>query len=117
MIPKIYRSELKLNRANSSDTAAPFLDLDPSISDGIISSKIYDKRNDFDFNIVNFAFLDGAYILFAPLVSTHVDDLKSQSNLLTAKLIKQGYLYHKLWKAVSKLYRRHSELVNKYKVH
>ena len=29
------------------------------ISNGFVSSKIYDKRNDFDFDIVNFPFLDG----------------------------------------------------------
>ena len=30
-----------------------------SISNGFVSSKIYDKRNDFDFDIVNFSFSDG----------------------------------------------------------
>ena len=29
------------------------------ISNGFVSSKIYDKRDDFDFDIVNFSFLDG----------------------------------------------------------
>ena len=32
---------------NSSDTEAPFLDLDLSIMNGIVSSKIYDKQDDF----------------------------------------------------------------------
>ena len=36
-----------------------FLDLHLSISNGIVSTKIYDKRDDFDFEIVNFLFLDG----------------------------------------------------------
>ena len=40
-------------------TEAPFLDLRLSISNGFVSSKIYDKRDDFDFDIVNFPFLDG----------------------------------------------------------
>ena len=48
-----------LNRANSSDTEAPFLDLNLCISNGTVSTKIYDKRDDFDFDIVNFPFLDG----------------------------------------------------------
>ena len=30
-----------------------------SITNGIVSSKIYDKRDDFNFEIVNFPFLDG----------------------------------------------------------
>ena len=36
-----------------------FLDLHLSISNDIISTKIYDKSDDFDFEIVNFPFLDG----------------------------------------------------------
>ena len=46
-------------RASSSDFSAPFLDLDLSINSGIISSKIYDKRDDFDFAIVNYPHLNG----------------------------------------------------------
>ena len=59
MVKQIYPSELQLNKANSSDTEALFLDLHLTISDGFVSSKIYDKRYDFDFDIVNFPFLDG----------------------------------------------------------
>ena len=59
-------------KANTSDTEAPFLDLHLSISNGFVSSKINDKRDDFDFDLVNFPFLDddvprstsyGVYIL------------------------------------------------------
>ena len=59
MIKQIYPLELQLNKANSSDTEGPFLDLHLSISDDFVSSKIYDKCDDFDFHIVNFQFLDG----------------------------------------------------------
>ena len=44
-------NQMQLNKANTSDTEAPFLDLHPSISNGFVSSKIYDKRDDFDFDI------------------------------------------------------------------
>ena len=54
MVNQMYPPELKLNKANTSDTEAPFLDLHLSISNGFVSSKIYDKRDDFD--IVNFPF-------------------------------------------------------------
>ena len=60
MVGQIYHTELQLNKANSSDTKAPFLDLNLSLANGIVSSKIYDKRDDFNFEIVNFPFLDGA---------------------------------------------------------
>ena len=43
MVGQIYPTELQLNKANSSDTEAPFLDLNLSITNGIVSSKIYDK--------------------------------------------------------------------------
>ena len=59
MVNQIYPFELQLNKANTSDTEAPFLDLYLSISNGFISSKIYDKCDDFDFDKVNFPFLDG----------------------------------------------------------
>ena len=51
MVNRIYPPEMQLNKANTADTEAPFLDLNLSIS-----SKIYDKRDDFDFDIVNFHF-------------------------------------------------------------
>ena len=60
MVNRIYPPELQLNKANTSDTKAPFLDLHLSIPNGFVSSKIYDKRDDFDFDIVNFPFLDGS---------------------------------------------------------
>ena len=50
MVEQIYPSEL--NETNSSNTEAPFLGLHLTISDGFVSSKIYDKSNDFDFDIV-----------------------------------------------------------------
>ena len=83
------------------------MDLYLSIVDGFVSYKIYDKRDDFDFEIVNFPFMDGdvlpaasygVYILqlirFAR-VSSHVPDFNTRNKLLTAKLLYQGYRYHK----------------------
>ena len=58
MANQIYPSELQLNKANSSCTEAPFLDLHLTISDCFVSCKIYDKYDDFDFDIVNFPFFD-----------------------------------------------------------
>ena len=56
MFNQIYPPELQLNKANTSNTEAPFLDLHLSISNGFVSSKIYDKRDDFDFDMVNSVF-------------------------------------------------------------
>ena len=52
MVNQIYPPELQLNKANTSDTDAPFLDLHLSISNGFVSSKIYHKDVDFDFLIL-----------------------------------------------------------------
>ena len=68
MVGQIYPTELQLNKANSSDTEAPFLDLNLSITNGIVSSKIYDIRDDFNFEIVNFPFLDGDVLALLPMV-------------------------------------------------
>ena len=59
MVSQIHRADLYLNTANTSDTEGPFLDLHLSILDGFVSSKMYYKRDDFDFDIINFPFLDG----------------------------------------------------------
>ena len=55
-IVNLYPPELQLNKANTSDNEAPFLDLQLSVCNGFVSSKVCDKRNDFDFDIVNFPF-------------------------------------------------------------
>ena len=104
------------------------MDLNLSISNGFVSSKIYDKRDDFDFDIVNFPFLDGdvprstsygvyiSQLIRFVRVSSHVADFNARNKSLTAKLLQQGYRYHKLRKTFSKFYRRHYELVSKFSV-
>ena len=59
MVGQIYPSEFQLNKIITFDTEASFLDLHLSISNDIVSTKTYDtcKRNDLDFEIVNFPFL------------------------------------------------------------
>ena len=57
MVHRIYPAELQLNKANASDTEAAFLDLNLSIHNRFIvrvSTKVYDKRDDFNFDIVNY---------------------------------------------------------------
>ena len=49
-------------------------------------------------------------------VSSYVDDFNTRNKVLTAKLLRQGYRYHKLRKAFSKFYRRHFDIVSKYNV-
>ena len=96
MVNQIYPNELQLNEASISDTEASFLDLHLSISNGFVSSKIYNKRDDFDIDIVNFPFLDsdvpgrpsyGVYIsqlIRFVKVCSHVKDFNARNKCLTA---------------------------------
>ena len=59
MVGQIYPTDLQLNKVNHSHTEAPFLVLNLSKTNGIDSSNHYDKQDDFNFEIVNFSFLDG----------------------------------------------------------
>ena len=89
MVNQIYPPELQLNKANISDTEAPFLDLHLSVANGFVSSKIYDKRDDFDFGIVNFPFLDGdapSYCLRASARVFEIDLLTSSYTSLQLQL-------------------------------
>ena len=125
---RFYGRPTSPNQANTSDTEAPFLDLHLSITNGFVSSNIYDKRDDFDFDIVNFPFLDGdiprstsygvyiSQLIRFARVSSHVADFNARNKSLTAKLLQHGYRYNKLRKTVSKFYRRHYELVSKFNV-
>ena len=114
MVSQIYPSELQLNKTKPSDTEATFLDLHLSISNDIVSIKIYDKRDDFDFEILNFPFLDGdvprstsygvniSQLIRFARASSHVADYNTRNTWLTQKLLNRGYLYHKLPKTISK---------------
>ena len=90
--------------------------------------KLLIKRDDFGFNIVNCPVLDGdvprstsygvyiSQLIRFARVSSHVDDINTRNEVLTAKLLRQGYRYHKLREAFSKFYRRPFDLVSKYNV-
>ena len=108
MVNQIYPPELQHDKANTSDTEAPFLDLHLSISNGFVSSKIYDKRDDFDFDIINFPFLDGD-VPRRPSYGVYT---------CISQLIRFARVcrYHKLRKAFSKFHRRHYVLISKFNV-
>ena len=112
--------------ACDSYTQAAFLDLHQSISYDISSTKPYDKRDDYDFKIVNFPLVEGdvprstsfgLYIIqlicFAR-ASSYITDFNTRYKLLTQRLLKQGYRYRKLHKAFSKFYRRYYDLISKF---
>ena len=96
----------------------PFLDFDLSITNDIVLSKIYDKGDDFNFEILMKMFLAPLSMVLTRFVRVcaNVGNFNNRNQLLTSKLLYQGYQYNKLCKAFSKFYHRHSELIVKYNV-
>ena len=86
------------------------------------------NQTGFNFDRVNFPFLDGdvprstsygvyiSQLIRFARVSSHVVDFNAHNKSLTAKLLQQGYRYHKFRKTFSKFYRRQYELVSKFSV-
>ena len=93
MVQRIYRTELQLNKANASDTEAAFIDLNLSVDYVTVSSNIYDKRDNFDFDSVYFRLTPSKVTsLGVPLMvyisqlirfvtaSSHLSDFNSRNN-------------------------------------
>ena len=98
------------------------------MTNDIVSTKIYDKRDDFDFEIVNFPFLDGdvphstsygvyiSQLIRFARASSNVAYFNTHNKLLTKKLLNQNYRYHKLRKTFSKFYRLNFDLISKFHI-
>ena len=95
-----------------------FFDLNLCISNDTVSTKIYNKWDDFDLDIVNSPFLDGdvprrtsyrvyiSQLIRFARASSDLTDFNCRSKALTAKPLRKGYRYFKFRKAFSKFYRR-----------
>ena len=91
-------------------------------------TEVYDKRENFNFNIVNYPYMCsnipakptyGVYVSQLVRISRICDNYVSfvkRHQLLTKRLIKQGFWYSKLSVSFKKFSRRHSMLFNKYAV-
>ena len=125
----IYPDELEIKDTTESSRSASYLDILLQIADNnSLCTKLYDKRDDFNFAIVNFPFLDsnipatpayGVYvsqlIRYARACSMYTSFL-SRALLLTSKLLKQGYLQPRLMATCKKFYGRHYSLIVKYNI-
>ena len=112
-----------------ADHQASYLDLDLSYNrDKRLQVKLYDKRDDFNFNIVDFPFLGGGVpqspacgVYVSQLVryaraSSAYSDFLVRSRLLTSGLLGQGYNRFKLITTFKKFYGRHSDLIGKFQL-
>jgi hypothetical protein len=124
-----YPDELEIKDTTESDKSESYLDILLNIdSNGRLTTSLYDKRDDFDFAIVNFPFLCsniplslayGAYvsqlIRYARACFAYEDFLK-RGRLLTNKLMLQGFNESRLKSSFRKFYGRYNDLVCDYKL-
>ena len=125
----IYPVELEIKDTTDADHHASYLDLLLKYDNfHRLQVKLYDKRDDFNFDIVNFPFLSSnipqspAYGVFVSQLiryaraSSLYEDFIMRSQLLTSKLSKQGFTRNRLIATFKKFYGRHSVLVDRFKV-
>jgi hypothetical protein len=126
-VDRIYPIELEIKDTTDTDRSASYLDLHLEIdSEGQLRTKLYDKRDDFDFRIVNFPFIC-SNIPSAPAHGVNISqlircsracgsyqDFLDRGLLLTRKLLNQGFLLVKLKSSLRKFYGHHHDLVDRY---
>ena len=71
----IYPSELEIKETTDSSTSTSYLDLLLSVSNGLLSTKLYAKRDDFDFRTVKFPFIS-SNIPESPAYGVYISKLK-----------------------------------------
>jgi hypothetical protein len=126
-VDRIYPIELKIKDTTDTDKSASYLDLHLEIdSEGRLRTTLYDKRDDFNFLIVNFPFICsnipavpayGVYLaqfIRYSRASASCNDFIYRGLLLTRKLLNQGFLLVKLNSSLRKFYCRHHDLLDRY---
>ena len=128
-LPLIYPPELEVKETTDTASSASFLDLYLEFDDsGQFSTKIYDKRDDFNFKIINFPNMCsnipaspayGVYISqlirYARASSNYSDFLKHHLHLRN-RLWDQGYKKIRLIRSLKKFIFRYQDLVEIYSV-
>ena len=116
---RIYQQELRLNQEYQNDDKATFLDLEEQIKDACIEVKIYDKRDAFKFEIINYPDLYGniptkpAYGIFTSQVIRYArvcskkDDLLKRVKSPTKKLLRKRYTTNGLKSSLKKCLKKH----------
>lgn len=126
-IVDIYPKELSIKKENDSDIKASYLDLLIQIKDGAFHTSLYDKRDDFNFSIVNYPHVDRSNIPTKPAYGVYSSrlvsiaracdsslDFNQRHDALCIKLMHQGYKHHLLKKQLNKTIKNHHSLFSKY---
>ena len=124
----IYPRELEIKETTETPASSSYLDCYLYIDNGKLTTRLYDKRDDFNFPIVNFPFLSsnipsapayGVYVsqlIRSARTCSNYQDFMERGKVLTQKLLSQGYQKTKLVATLKKFYGRHHDLVNPYNV-
>ena len=127
-ICNIYPTELTLKKTTECTSRLSYLDISISIYSGRYVTELYDKRDNFNFEIVNFPYMCsnipvrptyGVYVsqlIRICRICDNFDNFASRHRLVTNRLIKQGFWYTQLCKTFKKFAKRHTLLFNKYGV-
>ena len=115
-----------MTKSNNSDTEVDYLDIKIKSDSSNLIFSLYDKRDAFNFEIINFPYLDsciprrpslgifyGQLIRIARICSKY-EDFCFRTQNLTKRLLNQGYRHSELMKLTSKFYKEKSELIVKY---
>ena len=116
---------MSLNRENTHDNKGTFLDLDEEIIDDKIQIKVYDKREDFKFEIINYPHIESniphriAYGVFTSQliryanICTQKEDLIARVKILIDKLLKKKYTIENLKKTTRRCMENHKWIKSK----
>ncbi len=125
---KIYPKELVLKKENIGNKSTTFLDLKIDVEDKKFITKLYDKRDNFNFDIVSFPDLSGnipsvpAYGVFTAQVlrifraSSRLSDANVRIAQLAGKLVRQGYDKFKLIRSAKRMFPKHNWILHKYNI-
>ena len=116
-ISNIYPVELILKQTSESETEVSYLDIYITIVSQRFRTSVFDKRDSFNFHIVNFPFLN-SNIPAAPAYGVYIgricDEFARRNGMVTSRLVKQGFRYDKLCGSFKKFTHNHATLFIKF---
>ena len=122
----IYPDDLEIKETTESESSAPYLDLFFEFKQNLLHSKLYGKRDNFSFEIINFPYLSSnipsipAYGLYISQLLRYCracdsyEDFRLRHNLLASKLVIQGFSESRLVRSFKKFYGRYGDVISKY---
>ena len=126
-LDKIYPTELSITKETKSDKEASYLDLLITIKDAKFHTKLYDKRDDFNFRVVNYPYPVASNIPEKPAYGVYASriisfaracddytDFSERHISLCDTLLRQGYRYRYLVKQLRSTYLKHVTVFSKY---